>query len=85
MFYHTDNIGGIPELIETGDKPTGILFESGNAAALAAALRTLWDDPARTAEMSRNCLGAGFDTVAAYTEKLMRIYNITTTRGEERK
>lgn len=68
------NIGGIPELIETGDKPTGILFESGNAAALAAAVRTLWDDPARTAEMSRNCLGAGFDTVAAYTEKLMPIY-----------
>ena len=44
------------------------------AAALAAAVRTLWDDPARTAEVSRNCLGAGFNTVAAYTEKLMPIY-----------
>lgn len=68
------DIGGIPELIETGDKPTGVLFESGNAAALKDAIRMLWDDPERTAGMSQSCLGTDFDTVAAYTEKLMPIY-----------
>lgn len=68
------DIGGIPELIETGDQPTGVLFKSGNAAALKDAIRTLWEDPARTDEMSRNCRAAQFDTIAAYAEKLMPIY-----------
>ena len=37
------DIGGIPELIEDG--VNGKLFESGNAEALADAIKYLWDNP----------------------------------------
>lgn len=37
-------VGGVPELIQHG--ATGLLFEPGNPAALAAALRRLLQDPA---------------------------------------
>jgi glycosyltransferase involved in cell wall biosynthesis len=36
-------IGGLPELVDDGT--TGLLFEPGNVAELAARIRLLWDDP----------------------------------------
>lgn len=72
------DIGGIPELIDTGGTPTGALFPPGDADALAAKLRALWDDPARTDAMARFCADARFDTADEYVEKLMKIYT-----GEE--
>lgn len=69
------DIGGIPELIEVGK--TGELFESGNAAQLEEIIRTLWEDRELTDRYSENCAHLRFDDVAAYTEKLLKLY-----RGE---
>lgn len=69
------DIGGIPELIEVGK--TGELFESGNAAQLEEKIRTLWEDRELTGRYSENCAHLRFDDVAAYTEKLLKLY-----RGE---
>lgn len=66
------NIVGIPELIEVGR--TGELFESGNVAELKKKLEWLWADHELINQYSRNCKEISFDTVAEYTEKLMRIY-----------
>ena len=69
------DIGGIPELIEVGK--TGELFESGNTAQLEKKIRTLWEDRELTDRYSENCAHLRFDDVAAYTEKLLKLY-----RGE---
>lgn len=69
------DIGGIPELIEVGK--TGELFESGNAAQLEEKIRTLREDRELTDRYSENCAHLRFDDVAAYTEKLLKLY-----RGE---
>jgi glycosyltransferase involved in cell wall biosynthesis len=47
--------GGIPEVTE--DCVTGLLFEPGNPAALAAALTTLVSDPRRRAELGLRAQG----------------------------
>lgn len=44
-------IGGIPELVRDGQ--TGLLFEPGNAAELAAKIQFLLDHPQQAAEMGR--------------------------------
>ena len=69
------DIGGIPELIEVGK--TGELFESGNAAQLEEKIQTLWGNRELTDRYSENCAHLRFDDVAAYTEKLLKLY-----RGE---
>ena len=69
------DIGGIPELIEVGK--TGELFESGNAAQLKEKIQTLWENRELTDRYSENCAHLRFDDVAAYTEKLLKLY-----RGE---
>lgn len=42
-------IGGLPEIVDDG--ATGLLVRPGSPSALAAALRTLWDDRERAAAM----------------------------------
>ncbi|MBN2345279.1 MAG: glycosyltransferase family 4 protein [Candidatus Aminicenantes bacterium] len=42
-------VGGVPEILE--DRVSGILFEPGNAAALAAALSDLLQDPATASRL----------------------------------
>ena len=73
---HTCNlgadIGGIPELIDAGEN--GELFESGNADALAGKIRALWGDRTRLDAYTKACGKTRFDTVEAYAEKLMRLY-----------
>ncbi|MDE2510918.1 MAG: glycosyltransferase [Elusimicrobia bacterium] len=44
-------VGGLPDLVEDGF--TGLLVPPGDAAALAAAIKTLLDDPARAEMMGR--------------------------------
>ena len=66
------DIGGIPELIETGK--TGELFESGNVAELKKKIEQLWSDRKLTDQYSRNCKNLHFDDIETYGEKLMRIY-----------
>lgn len=66
------NIGGIPELIQIGK--TGELFESGNLDALQQAIVSLWNDKARLQQYSEHCKDISFDTVAVYTEKLLKLY-----------
>ncbi len=66
------DIGGIPELIDAGEN--GELFESGNADALAGKIRALWGDRTRLDAYTKACGKTRFDTVEAYAEKLMRLY-----------
>ncbi len=66
------DIGGIPELIRNGE--TGELFESGNADALTAAVKRLWEDRALTDRYSENCKQITFDTPEKYYEKLIAYY-----------
>ena len=50
------NIGGIPELINTDDAPTGVLVEAGNSDELREAIISLWHDADRCMNYSKNCL-----------------------------
>lgn len=66
------DIGGIPELIRSGE--TGELFPSGDTAALKQAIHSLWADRERTDLFSRNCADAAFTPIGSYAEALMQIY-----------
>ena len=66
------DIGGIPELIDTGK--TGELFESGNGEDLKKKLEKLWGDKKLCDEYSENCKGISFDTIDEYYEKIMKVY-----------
>ena len=63
--------GGIPELIRDGQ--TGWLFPAGDAEALRAEIRRLWDSDAPEGCVEA-CLQVRFDDLAEYTEKLMAYY-----------
>ncbi|MBR2822766.1 MAG: glycosyltransferase [Clostridia bacterium] len=65
-------IGGIPELIEDG--VTGQLFRSGDSEDLIKSIRNIWNQPQRIEIYRKNCNAVRFDDIAAYTKKLMRIY-----------
>lgn len=66
------DIGGIPELITVGK--TGMLFKSGDKAALKKQIQKLWEDKALTDAYSQNCKDINFDNVEQYYQKIMRIY-----------
>lgn len=68
-------MGGIPELIRVGE--TGLLFEAGDAADLAAKLQRLLYEPGLLENMTENCKGLSFEDPDTYYEKLMRIYGAT--------
>lgn len=65
-------IGGIPELIQTGK--TGDLFESGNCIDLKEKIRSLWDNKELCEKYSAYCKDIHFDTIDEYYEKLMKVY-----------
>ncbi len=66
------NIGGIPELIEEGK--TGLLFESGNADELTERIEYLYNNRELCREMSANCADISYDTIADYTDKMIKLY-----------
>lgn len=66
------DIGGIPELIQSGK--TGELFESGSKADLKAKIEKLWTDRELAGQYVKNCRNISFDTIEEYVEKLMKIY-----------
>ena len=66
-------IGGIPELISDG--VNGLLFESGNAMDLARVIRKIWDDSDTLRQYEEACKLLKRDSVAEYTEKLLRIFS----------
>ncbi len=66
------NIGGIPELIQTGK--TGALFESGNAADLQEKIEKLWNDRVLLNAYTEGCHSVSFMNVSQYCEKLLEIY-----------
>lgn len=72
------DIGGIPELIAVdgrgSGKPTGALFESGNAADLKEKIGKLWKNKELTDMYAANCKDITFDSVDEYYTKLMKIY-----------
>lgn len=65
-------IGGIPELIVEGK--TGLLFESGNAKELTEKIEYLYNNRELCKEMSENCASLKYDTISAYTDKIIEIY-----------
>lgn len=67
------DIGGTPELIK--EHVTGELFEAGNRGELKEKILKLWNQPEICKEYSVNCRETGFDTVEAYCEKLMKVYD----------
>lgn len=66
------NIGGIPELIQSGK--TGQLFESGNPEDLKEKILRMYTDEKLLQTYSRNCRQVRFDTVQTYTQKLLKLY-----------
>nr|WP_308624373.1 glycosyltransferase family 4 protein [uncultured Eisenbergiella sp.] len=66
------DIGGIPELIEQG--VTGELFHSGDETDLCNKIQKLWGEKKKLSEYSENCGAKRFDTVEAYCEKLLFLY-----------
>lgn len=66
------DIGGIPELIRSGE--TGELFEAGNVALLAQSIRLLWEDTSRCRQYGENCRNIRFNSPKEYTDKLMNYY-----------
>lgn len=68
-------IGGIPELIRDGD--SGLLFPSGDSAALADALRRICDmsdaDVAGMGRSARHWIDTDF-TASAYVDRVLGVY-----------
>lgn len=65
------DIGGIPELIKSGE--TGELFAAGDARALRKAVRRLWKHPELTDRYAENCRKAHFDDADEYCGKLLEL------------
>lgn len=66
------DIGGIPELIEEGR--TGLLFESGNRAALTDSIQILWNDREKNCVFTEHCKEVSYDSLEMYCRKLLDIY-----------
>lgn len=66
------DIGGIPELIQSG--VNGELFIPGNIQEIKKSIRNLWNDKERTEFYSGNCAKIRYDTAEDYIKKLMKIY-----------
>lgn len=68
-------IGGIPELIEHGTD--GLLFEPGDAQALAEAMAALWKDPSTASEMGRQGRAKVEErfSIDKYMQSLIGIYS----------
>ena len=69
------DIGGIPELIQSGK--TGELFPAGDARALTDAIARLWNDRVLTEQYAANCAHVAFMNVEDYCTQLLKLY-----RGE---
>lgn len=68
------DIGGIPELINTDDKPTGLLFKSGVKEELKECIVKLWKDNTLRRDLSNNCKSNIFDSIDEYVSQLLDIY-----------
>ncbi|WP_105303426.1 glycosyltransferase [Anaerolactibacter massiliensis] len=66
------DIGGIPELIQTGK--TGEVFQSSNAEKLKAKIEQFWNDRIMCQRYSENCKEVQFEAPESYYKKVMRIY-----------
>jgi glycosyltransferase involved in cell wall biosynthesis len=68
-------LGGIPEQVQNGE--TGLLFEAGNAEALALAVSNLWNDPSKNEDMGRAArLRIETDFCSnRHVERLLEIYD----------
>ena len=76
-------MGGLPDLIEHGR--TGLLFQAGDAEALAECLRRISDKEVDTCEMAANALATARERFSPqrHLEQLLEIYNeaIGSSRG----
>ena len=64
-------LGGIPELIEPGR--TGWLFPADDATILQAEIQRIWNSN-EPEQYHKACLDVQFDTLPAYTDQLMILY-----------
>ena len=67
-------VGGLPTIID--DQRTGLLFEPGNVADLAAKIEMLWTDPARCAAMGQAARAKAIAShgAAAFYDRLLAAY-----------
>lgn len=67
-------MGALPELVEDGQ--TGLLFETGDANALAESMASLWHDTERCRRMGRAARAKALKayTSAKYYKNLLRVY-----------
>lgn len=76
QFYGTPviaaNIGGVPELLETGI--TGDLFEPENIEDLKSKIESLWYNSDKWKTYTENCRKKKFTSADEYEEQLMNIY-----------
>jgi glycosyltransferase involved in cell wall biosynthesis len=76
--------GALAEVVEDG--VTGLLFEPGDPADLAAKVQALWESPElcrRLGEAGRRKVACDFSEDASF-QKLMAIYGTARTRAERR-
>ena len=66
------NIGGIPELIQSGK--TGELFESGNKEDLKQKIETMWENKEVLQKYAGNCSGVAFLNTEQYCACLEQHY-----------
>jgi glycosyltransferase involved in cell wall biosynthesis len=69
------NVGGIPEIVLEGE--TGLLVEPANPVALAHAVRTLLDEPARAARLGAAGRARAESTfsLGAHVDAIERVYD----------
>ena len=68
------NIGGIPELIGSGDGATGELFMPGDTEEFVSIIYKLWDDGETLKQYTDKCRMVKWYSVSEYVEKLMEVY-----------
>ena len=68
------NIGGIPELIGSGDGATGELFMPGDTEEFVSIIHKLWDDGETLKQYTDKCRMVKWYSVSEYVEKLMDVY-----------
>lgn len=77
-------IGGLSEVVRDGE--TGLLVQPNDAAALAAAMRRLWDDPAAAQTMGRagrHWAETDF-TPGVHYQRIMKVYEEAKVAAKEK-
>lgn len=79
------NHGAFPEIIGEGPQASGILFPPSDALSLACAIKSLWSDPSRVANLGNNAfenLISRFSSPATSNQWRSLLSSLTSAEGE---